>query len=244
MPRSNRPRRLFVSTQWLADHLDAPDLVVFDASWHMPAAGRDARAEYLAGHIPGAVFFDIDGVADHSTNLPHMLPGPGLLRGDAPARLRRRDAGRRLRQPRPVLGAAPVVDAARLRRRGRLDPGGRPCPPGKPRAARSKRARRREPPRTSRRASTMPRRRRGRREMRAPTIAPQVVDARPAARFLGLAPEPRPGLRRATCPAPAICPSAIVEDGRLKDTGRLEAEFAAAGVDPGNAGDRELRLGA
>ena len=70
------PEKLFVSTQWLADHLDAPDLVVFDASWHMPAAGRDARAEYLSGHIPGAVFFDIDAVADAKTDLPHMLPDP------------------------------------------------------------------------------------------------------------------------------------------------------------------------
>ena len=70
------PEKLFVSTQWLADHLDAPDLVVFDASWHMPAAGRDARAEYLSGHIPRAVFFDIDAVADARTDLPHMLPDP------------------------------------------------------------------------------------------------------------------------------------------------------------------------
>jgi thiosulfate/3-mercaptopyruvate sulfurtransferase len=66
----------FVTTDWLAAHLDDPNVVVLDGSWHMPNATRNAQAEYLAGHIPGAVFFDIDGVADTSTDLPHMLPSP------------------------------------------------------------------------------------------------------------------------------------------------------------------------
>ncbi|WP_332698380.1 3-mercaptopyruvate sulfurtransferase [Devosia sp.] len=66
----------FVTTDWLATHLSDPNLVVLDGSWHMPNATRNAQAEYLAGHIPGAVFFDIDGVADTSTDLPHMLPAP------------------------------------------------------------------------------------------------------------------------------------------------------------------------
>ncbi|QRG05889.1 3-mercaptopyruvate sulfurtransferase [Xanthobacter dioxanivorans] len=66
----------FVSTEWLAANLGAPDLVVVDASWHMPNAGRDGRKEYLERHIPGAVHFDIDTIADHSTSLPHMLPDP------------------------------------------------------------------------------------------------------------------------------------------------------------------------
>lgn len=66
----------FVTTEWLAAHLSDPDLVVVDASWHMPNASRNAQAEYLAGHIPGAVFFDIDGIADTTSNLPHMLPSP------------------------------------------------------------------------------------------------------------------------------------------------------------------------
>ena len=63
-----------VSTQWLADNLDQPDLVVLDASWYLPAQQRDAAAEYAAGHIPGAVRFDIDALSDHSSPLPHMLP--------------------------------------------------------------------------------------------------------------------------------------------------------------------------
>jgi len=66
--------RWLVETDWLADHLDAPDLVVVDASWHLPTAQRDAKAEFLAEHIPGAQFFDIDEISDESSDLPHMLP--------------------------------------------------------------------------------------------------------------------------------------------------------------------------
>src|SRR6185503_13392721 len=63
-----------VSTEWLAKHLGEPDLRVVDGTWHMPQLGRDARAEYAQAHIPGAVFFDIDRIADRTTALPHMLP--------------------------------------------------------------------------------------------------------------------------------------------------------------------------
>ncbi len=66
----------FVTTEWLAEHLNDSQIVVLDGSWHMPNATRNAQAEYLAGHIPGAVFFDIDGVADTASKLPHMLPTP------------------------------------------------------------------------------------------------------------------------------------------------------------------------
>ena len=64
----------FVTTQWLADHLDDPDIQVIDASWHMPNSGRNAHAEYVAGHVPGAIFFDLDKNADIASGLPHMLP--------------------------------------------------------------------------------------------------------------------------------------------------------------------------
>ena len=63
-------------TEELARELDAPDIVVIDASWHMPSEGRDAYGEYLEGHIPGAIFFDIDEIADTKSTLPHMLPAP------------------------------------------------------------------------------------------------------------------------------------------------------------------------
>ncbi|MEO1640100.1 MAG: 3-mercaptopyruvate sulfurtransferase [Pseudomonadota bacterium] len=66
--------KTLVSTSWLADHLRDPDLRIFDASWHMPDAGRDAHAEYEAKHIPGARFFDIDEISDARSELPHMAP--------------------------------------------------------------------------------------------------------------------------------------------------------------------------
>jgi thiosulfate/3-mercaptopyruvate sulfurtransferase len=64
-----------VSTEWLSDHLK--DVQVVDASWYMPEDKREPAKEFEAAHIPGAVFFDIDGIADHSTDLPHMMPTPG-----------------------------------------------------------------------------------------------------------------------------------------------------------------------
>lgn len=63
-----------VSTEWLAEHLTAPDVRVADASWYLPQSGRNAKADYSAAHIPGAVFFDIDDLSDNSSPFPHMLP--------------------------------------------------------------------------------------------------------------------------------------------------------------------------
>src|SRR5579872_5550570 len=68
--------RWLKSAEWLAGELGKSNVVAVDASYYLSAQKRDARAEYLAGHIPGAVFFDINAVADTSTDLPHMLPGP------------------------------------------------------------------------------------------------------------------------------------------------------------------------
>ena len=68
------PSDPLVSTAWLAEHLEAPDVRVVDASWHMPAAQRDPGKEFLAAHIPGAVFFDIDDISDETSDLPHMIP--------------------------------------------------------------------------------------------------------------------------------------------------------------------------
>lgn len=70
------PASPLVSTEWLADHLNAPDVRIADASWYLPDAGRNAHAEYAAAHIPGAVFFDIDGLSDETNPLPHMLAPP------------------------------------------------------------------------------------------------------------------------------------------------------------------------
>jgi len=66
-----------VSTEWLAERLGEADIRIADASWYLPQAGRDAKAEYASAHIPGAVFFDIDDLSDETSPLPHMLaPAP------------------------------------------------------------------------------------------------------------------------------------------------------------------------
>ncbi len=70
-----------VSTSWLADHLN-DELLILDASWHLPTAKRDARAEFATAHIPGAQFFDIDAISDRNTTLPHMLPTPEKFADD------------------------------------------------------------------------------------------------------------------------------------------------------------------
>ncbi|MBB3453431.1 thiosulfate/3-mercaptopyruvate sulfurtransferase [Rhizobium sp. BK313] len=68
--------RFVVSADWLQNELGAKDLRILDASFYLPAQKRDADAEYASGHIPGAIRFDQDKIADHSTNLPHMVPSP------------------------------------------------------------------------------------------------------------------------------------------------------------------------
>ena len=64
-----------VSTEWLADNLG--EVMVFDCTYYLPTEKRDAMAEFTAGHIPSAGFFDINAIADHDTDLPHMVPSPG-----------------------------------------------------------------------------------------------------------------------------------------------------------------------
>src|SRR5271170_1935865 len=69
----------FVAADWLAAHLGEPDLGVIDASWHLPPTGRRGDAEFRQGHVPGAVFFNIDVIADTASGLPHMLPDAGAF---------------------------------------------------------------------------------------------------------------------------------------------------------------------
>src|SRR5471032_2109084 len=72
-----------VSTDWLAAHLG--EVKLLDASWYMPADKRDAKAEFAAGHIPGAVFYDLDALSDHGTDLPHMMTAPESFARDVAA---------------------------------------------------------------------------------------------------------------------------------------------------------------
>ena len=71
--------RTLVSTEWLARHMADPDVRVLDGSWHLPPAGRDARAEYETKHLPGAFFFDIDEIVDSRVPLPHAAPPPEVF---------------------------------------------------------------------------------------------------------------------------------------------------------------------
>ena len=66
--------KTLVSTQWLSEHLDDPDLRILDGSWYLPSVRRNPRTEYEKGHIPGARFFDIDDLADDTSDVPHMAP--------------------------------------------------------------------------------------------------------------------------------------------------------------------------
>ncbi|MBG0798402.1 3-mercaptopyruvate sulfurtransferase [Methylocystis sp. L43] len=236
MTRMIDPASLFVSAGWLAERLDAPDLVVFDASWHMPATGRDAHAEFLAGHIPGAQFFDIDAVADPSTDLPHMLPKPEVFA----AEMRRRGFGDGMQAV--VYDSVGIFSGPRLwwmltvfgvEKASILAGGlpawkaeGRPLEQGE---ARQKKAAAEFTPRfdaslvadadTVRRALDLG--------------GPQVVDARGAERFHGWAPEPRPGLRAGHMPGALNLPFGnVLEGGKMKEKPVLEAVFAAAGVNP------------
>lgn len=228
------PSTLFVPTQWLAENLASPEIVVFDASWHMPAANRDPRAEYLAGHIPGAVFFDIDAIADHSTGLPHMLPSPEVFA----AEMRRLGFGDGMRAV--IYDSVGLFSAPRLWwtmkvfgvKKVSILSGGLPAWKAEGRPLETGDFTR-EP-----------------RDF-TPAFDPelvadwekvdaalssgdaQVVDARSFERFMGRAPEPRPGLRSGHMPGAYNLPfGEVIDGGKMKDKAGLEAAFAAAGLDP------------
>ncbi len=230
---SPTPETLFVSTQWLADHLAAPDLMIFDASWHMPASGRNPRAEYVAGHIPGAVFFDIDAIADHKTDLPHMLPDPVAF-SSAMRALGFGDGMRAVIYDSLGLFSAPRLWWT-LRTFGVGDvsilAGGLPQWKAEGRPLEEGDVRRQPRHFTARldhglvaAAEDVSRALKDK--------SAQVVDVRAAERFRGEAPEPRAGLRSGHMPGALNLPfGKLIDNGRLKDAAALEAEFAAAGID-------------
>jgi thiosulfate/3-mercaptopyruvate sulfurtransferase len=223
----------FVSTEWLAERLGDPDIAVVDGSWHLPMLKRDARSEYLAAHIPGAVYFDIDAVADTSNPLPHMLPtsdafaaAVGALGIDDKQRIVVYDSPGLSSAPRVwwtfrIMGATQVVI---------LDGGlskwqaeGRPVDTGDTTLA----------PKTfnarfdAAAVFALDQIRDG-----VAAGAFQFVDARSRERFLGEAAEPRPGVRSGRVPGTCNLPfPELIEDGRLKDPESVRRAFAAAGVD-------------
>jgi thiosulfate/3-mercaptopyruvate sulfurtransferase len=222
-----------VTTEWLAERLGKPDIAIVDGSFYLPAQKRDAKAEFLAAHIPGAAFFDIDAIADHSTDLPHMLPGAkhfseavgklGIGKDDTIVVYDGAGLGGapRVWWTFRIFGAKNVVI---------LDGGlpkwkaeGRPTESGEgKRPARSFEA-----------------------ELNTSVVAgvsdiqmalhnkdAQVVDARPAARFRGEVAEPRAGIRSGHMPGAFNVPvTELIDGGRLVAPEKITERFKAGGVD-------------
>ena len=225
--------RWLVSTDWLAARLGQPDVVAIDGSFYLPAMKRDAAAEYLTGHIPGAVRFDIDEIADKSIPLPHMLPSPeqfalavgrlGISERDIIVVY---DGAGLFSSPRVwwtfrLFGAQNVfiLDGGLPKWKGE----GRPLEDGAvKREARTFAAR--APAKTVAALADVQR--------ALASKSAQLVDARPADRFRGEVPEPRPGVRSGHMPGSHNVPSSnVVENGTLKSAAAIKAAFDAGGVD-------------
>jgi len=225
--------RWLVGTEWLAARLGAPGLVILDASYYIPGMNRDARAEHLAAHIPGAVFFDIEDVCDHTNPLPHMLPNAdqfsaavGALGIGNDDTLVVYDASGMYSAPRVwwtfrIFGHEKIFildgGLAKWVAEGRaLEAGENKRPARSFKAALDKSA-------VAALADV---------QDALASGSAQVVDARAAERFRGDAPDPRPGLRPGHMPGSYNVPFAeIVENGRLVSPERIAAAFKAAGVD-------------
>lgn len=226
--------KTLVSTDWLAAHLKDPDLRILDASWYLPAQNRDARAEYAAGHIPGARFFDIDEIADLRSNLPHMAPPPEKFI----SRMRAMGVGDGHQVV--VYDGAGLFSAARVwwtfRLMGKMDvavlDGGLPKWQAEGREIEDM------APIVKDRHVTVSRQNHLVRDVTqvahaAKLVEAEIVDARSAARFKGDAPEPRAGLRSGHIPGSRNVPftNVLNGDGTMKSVAELREVFATAGVD-------------
>jgi thiosulfate/3-mercaptopyruvate sulfurtransferase len=224
-----------VDAEWLFGNLDKPDIVVLDASYYLPAEQQDARGHFLAAHVPGARFFDIDEIADTDTQLPHMVPAAGRFEKCVSA-LGVSNTSRVVFYDQKGVFSAPrgwwmmrlfghervaVLDGGLpgWREAGYATETGEPpaVPPGRFRA------------------SFAPRRLRGLDDIlrNIGTAREILLDARPAGRFDGTAPDPRPGLPSGHIPGSRNLPSSeLLRGGRgFLGTEALRARFAAAGVD-------------
>lgn len=226
--------KTLVSTAWLAKHLKDPDLRLLDASWYLPDAGRDAKAEYDAAHIPGARFFDIDEISDARSDLPHMAPPVEKFM----SRMRAMGVGDGHQVV--VYDGAGLLSAARVwwlfKLMGQnnvavLD-GGLPkwVAEGQPTED--------MPPIPRDRHMTVRLQNQLVRDVTQVAHAsklgdPQIVDARAGARFRGDAPEPRDGLRAGHIPGARNVPytELLNDDKTLKSVDETRAIFEAAGVD-------------
>lgn len=221
------------STEWLAAELGKPNLAIVDGSYFLTTMKRDGKAEYLEAHIPGAVFFDINEIADHSTDLPHMMPGPTQF-AEAVGKLGIAETDTIVVYDGVGLFSAPRVwwsfRVFGAKNVFMLD-GGLPAWKAENRPLES--------------GETKPKPKTFNADMATGAIAMtddvsmalngkdiQVVDARPAGRFAGRDPEPRPGLRPGHMPGAFNVPSSeLIEDGRLTSPDKIKAAFDKAGVD-------------
>jgi len=226
--------RWLVSSEWLASHLNDPNVIVLDSSYYLANHKRDAEAEFLAGHIPGAQRFDIDAISDKSNPLPHMLPAAEQFAQQVGA------LGVGDRMTIVLYDGIGLYGAARVwwtfRAFGsesvRVLDGGMPKWKAENRPLETGPARPREPKTFTAKFN---------RNLVASIDdvqkvlldkTAQVVDARSAGRFRGEAPEPRPGVRGGHMPGAFNVPfEQVLEDGRLKTHDAITAAFAQAGVD-------------
>ncbi len=227
------PSSPFVSTEWLAANLSAPDLVVVDGSWHMPDAGRSAHDEYLERHIPGAVFFDIDTIADQASPLPHMLPDPHFFS----RKVGSLGIGDGLRIV--VYDTYGLLSAARVwwtfKAFGASDvmilEGGLPQWLSEERATESGPVRREWAQFTARLDHSVVAGM-SQVERAVSSGSTQILDARSAERFAGAAPEPRPGISSGHMAGAFNLPHGrVVADGRLVSPDEIRAAVADSGLD-------------
>ena len=223
-----------VSPAWLAERLGRDDVQVLDGSWWMPAEARSGHAEYLEAHIPGAVFFDIDAIADRTVDLPHMLPTPERFAEAAGQLGLRRDATIVAYDTFGVRAAARVWWTLRVMGFPNvfvLDGGlrtwraaGLPVESGEV-----------IPTPTTLAPAFQPTLVRSLDDVRGviASNAVQIVDARGGPRFRGEVPEPRAGLRGGHMPGAKNVPfdGLMDADGRMKSTAELAPAFQGAGVD-------------
>jgi len=233
MDAAKLPSLWLVSTNWLAERLAAPDLVVLDASYYIPTVKRDAKAEYLAEHIPGAVYFDIEEVCDHSNPLPHMMPGPEKFAAAAGALGIGNDSTVVCYDVLGLYSAPRVWWSFRVFGHDKvfiLDGGltkwkaeGRPLESGQNKNAAKTFKAAMDKTAIANLADV---------QAALASGSAQVVDARAADRFSGDAPDPRPGLRSGHMPGSYNVPFAgIIENGCLVAPERIWAAFKAGGVD-------------
>ena len=224
----------FVAADWLAEHIDDPEIQIIDARMAPPGQEeRDLNAEYQAGHIPGAVFFDIEALSDHTSPLPHMMP-----RAEAFAVAMRElgvssdkhlvvyDEGNLFSAPRAwwmlrTFGVEKVSIVAGGLEGWRRD--GLPLEQGLPELPEGDFDGRGDPLAIKRLTDVL---------LVSHEGSAQIVDARPAGRFNGQVAEPRPGLRSGHIPGALNVPwTELVINGELKTTDELNEIFARQGVD-------------